>query len=255
MMTEEHSCAVILLNWRRPANLAQIVGQVIQALPQAGVFLIDQAETQNRVAGSADIPWHAIWYRAQDNKGPGVRIDLAAELSYDHFLCIDDDVFLNPAQIRGLLCELHRDPMRAHGIAGQMAHVCDDTIYFSGPKTGSHQVSILNWVYAFTRQQAREASNLASMLGFNCNAEILPGSDIVLSCAGQAAPLIHDLGQVRLCPTCDDPNIAVWRQKEFYQERGQLISRLWRLRRFHASIVEPAEIGKLYPPRTPMGPG
>lgn len=226
------SYAVILLNWRRPGNLLPIIRGVLEAVPQAHIFLIDQAERHNRLAGSADFPWDSIWYRSHENRGPGVRFELAAQLPYDRFLCIDDDVFLEARQITGLLDALDRDTSRPHGVAGQVGNTSEGKSYLSGPQTGSMQVSVLNWVYAFTPEQAVETINLASLLGFYRYAG--NADDILLSSAGELAPLIHDFGAVNLCPTCDDPEIAVWQRPGFFDERAELISKLRRVGRFHA---------------------
>src|SRR5262245_40320532 len=85
--------AVILLNYRRPQNIGRIVRLVREALPTAPIYIVDNGEDpafRNR----DDVPWDQVWLRTPPtNLGAGVRLELASQLPYDHFLAIDDDLF------------------------------------------------------------------------------------------------------------------------------------------------------------------
>ena len=71
------SLAVIIQNYRRPQNIGRIVRAAREALPDADIFLLDQADEDLR--GRDDIPWGEVWFqRAEVNRGAGARVPITA---------------------------------------------------------------------------------------------------------------------------------------------------------------------------------
>jgi hypothetical protein len=221
------SLAVILLNYKRPQNIAAIVGGARAGLPDAPIFLLDQAERDD-LRRRADIPWSEVWYqRARGNGGAGARVPLAARLPFDHYIAIDDDIFLTPHQLAALADQLRADPSRAHGVWGERLELNDDMFRFRSSLHGiDAALTTLNQVYAFSRQQAAAAIALSARLGFAAFEDAVACDDILLSCASSPPPLCHNLGPLSHCPTSGQDGIAVWRTDGFAERRLALASRL-----------------------------
>lgn len=227
--------AVIILNWRRPQNIGRIVRAAADALPEACIFVLDQAEAPNSLEGRHDVPWHLMWRRTRQNGGSAARIELAAALPFDHYLCIDDDLFLTVAQIKALMFMLAKEPGRAHGVWGQVVMSNAEGKYqlFDGIVGRNTEVSFLNQVYAFAKVQAQEAMVLASLAGFKSWDDVRFCDDILLSCSGEACPRLHDFGQLEHCPTSNEPGIAEWKREGFHDRRLELAGEMLRLGRLH----------------------
>jgi hypothetical protein len=221
------SLAVIILNYRRPQNIGAIVNTARAALPDAPIFILDQAD-QPGLRERTDIAWDEVWFqRAQMNRGAGVRIALAAQLPFEHWLAIDDDTFLTADQMRGLVERLRAEPDRAHGIAGQRIELNGTVVDFrNGMREMDAAMSTLNLVYAFSRGQAQAAIALSARLGFATWDDIGPIDDFLLSCASSKPPLCHNLGAVDLCETSNEPDIALWQTSGFYGQRVEIARKL-----------------------------
>jgi hypothetical protein len=221
------SIAVIILNYKRPQNIGAIVRAARAALPEAAIFILDQAETDT-LRERNDIPWGEVWLqRAEENTGAGARVPLASWLPFDFYIAIDDDVFLTPEQIGQLAERLRAEPDRAHGIWGQRLELDQGQIRYRNSLNGvDAAVSILNEVYAFSRGQATAALELSARLGFSSWRDVRVGNDIVLSCASPKPPLCHDLGPLEHCPTSGEPGIAVWKSEGFKEQRLDIVRRL-----------------------------
>ena len=226
--TRNHATiAVIILNWKRPENIGRIVRTASEALPAASIFVIDQGEGPYRLADRHDVPFDRCWMRTQANAGPGVRFRLAADWPYDHYLCIDDDMFLTVGQIRRLMAKLREDPEAAHGVIGQQL------IRYGPGHRHLHvrvmedaQVSMLNCVYAFTRARARKTVSLAASVGYERWEDVMRTEDILLSATGPAR--VHGFGPLEQCGTSSAEDIAVSQQSGFKEERRLLLVRLMR---------------------------
>ena len=161
------------------------------------------------------------------NRGAGVRVALAAQLPFDHWLAIDDDTFLTAGQIRSLVERFRAEPDRAHGIAGQRIELNGTVVDFrNAMREVDAAVSTLNLVYAFSRSQARAAIALSARLGFAAWDDIGPIDDFLLSCASAKPPLCHNLGAVVVCETSNEPGIALWQSSGFYHQRVEIARKL-----------------------------
>jgi hypothetical protein len=220
------SLAVIIQNYRRPQNIGRIVRAAREALPLADIFLLDQADEDLR--GRDDIPWSEVWYqRAATNRGAGARVPIAARMGFDHYVAIDDDTFLTPAQIRALAEMLRAEPDRVHGIWGQRLELDQGKLSIRSDITRLNALlSIVNLAYAFSRAQAVAAIELSARLGFAAWPDLDPIDDLLLSCASAKPPLCHDLGPTDHCPTSVEPGIATWKLADFSRRRLEIAQKL-----------------------------
>src|ERR1019366_4461237 len=220
------SLAVIIQNYRRPQNIGRIVRAAREALPDADIFLLDQADEDLR--GRDDIPWGEVWFqRAEVNRGAGARAPIAARMGFDHYIAIDDDPFLPPAQIRALAEILSAEPDRVHGIWGQRLEFDQGRLSMRSDITRLNAaLSIVNLAYAFSRTQAVAAIELSARLGFDAWPDLDPIDDLLLSCASAKPPLCHDLGPTEHCPTSVEPGIATWKLADFSKRRLEIARKL-----------------------------
>lgn len=226
-MSPSPSTAVIIINYKRPQNIGRIVSAAAEALPASPIHVIDHGEGPCSLIGREDIPWDRCWLRTQPNAGPGVRVQIAAHGPFDHYLCIDDDTFLDADQIKRLMLRLEIEPERAHGVTGQMlrrgpegAYSLEDCISYPT------FVTVLNRVYAFTRARAAAALKLAELVGYDRWEAVTRTDDILLSSAGALPCRVHDLGRFGVCSTSAADGIAIHRGEGFHDERITLMQHL-----------------------------
>lgn len=213
----------IILNFRRPSNIAAIVRACHESGRVSPIYIIDQADTGNRLQL---IPDGVIYQRLQ-NAGAGRRVSLAVELGFPQFLGIDDDLFLSPQQIATLVEAGQDEARRLHGLWGQIIDWDSGSPQLiSGIRNVDREVDILNRVYVYTRDHALRAIQIAADMGYRDWNNVGPVDDIFLSISGEQRPLCHNLGPILDCPTSNDPQIAVWLQPGFEDVRQELMLRL-----------------------------
>ena len=223
------SIHVVLLSYRRPDNIAPIVETCLSVNDIERIHVIDQADTDHRLRQTSSSP-KVLTGRAR-NIGAGRRLFYAAALDCDLVIAIDDDLFLTQAQIAGLIARALEDPARVHGVWGQLILNVDNRPRLkSGIMNVDRPVDILNRVYAFTPEHARNALRIAGALNLQRDS-LGPVDDILLSFAAQNRPMCHALGDLRECKTSNEPGIAVWKQPGFEQIRTDIVEKLRRLGR------------------------
>src|SRR6185312_12371927 len=149
--------AVILLNYKRPQNIGLVAAAAREALPDAPIYLRDQGDDAG-FRDRDDVDWDQVIFERGPNRGAGVRVPMAAASPHERFLAIDDDTFLEPEQIASLAERLRAEPDRAHGVWGERLEADGERLTFrSGLWRFDGPVSVINQVYAFTRDQAQRA--------------------------------------------------------------------------------------------------
>lgn len=215
---------VVILNYRRPANIAPIVATCLAVGAIERVRVIDQADPENRL--DAHFASERVLMSQARNIGAGRRLSHAADLDCDLVLAIDDDLFLTANQIDALIAASLNDSSRVHGLWGQLiVEVAGAMGLQSGIFGVNRPVDILNRVYAFTPAQARKALDIARSLDLDPES-LGPIDDILLSFGGAQRPMCHDLGPLRECPTSNQPGIAVWKQPGFEPIRIEVVRRI-----------------------------
>ena len=230
--SSEESLAIIVMNYRRPRNIGRICKTTLEALPNSSLFVLDQAEDE-KCTVSGVVPRQAT-YRRTENAGCIARLRLAAELPFSRFLAVDDDLFLTRAQVRQLAARQQAAPDRVHGIWGQKVRVAGKRLSVENSVVYKDtDVSVLNQAYAFSREQAVAALELAAASGFGPD-EIRICDDILLSSAAAHPPRCHDLGQLTICKSADEPGVGLGTERAFHETRARLLVRLLELGRLHA---------------------
>ena len=223
----------IVLSFRRPENIGPIARSVLRCAFVERLVVCNN-NPDERLADwltLRDARLRAI--DREDNGGTLVRLTLARDLPARYFLVLDDDLFLDPAQIRRVAEALVREPDRAHGIYGQIANA--DGGFHDAIHGIEREVEILNRVFAFTDEHVREFFELHRALAIDTDESPLKrtaADDILLSRCGRGRPRCHDVGPLLDCPTEGVAGIAVWRESDFSTYRSRLYERLGRLKSF-----------------------
>jgi hypothetical protein len=161
----------------------------------------------------------------KDHSPPSFRYEIASQMTANFFLCIDDDIFLLPYQIKILFEKLIENPSVPHGTYGSELLI-NDYIEKGSSKvkiTCKHhfqvetEVDEIYQTYAFTKFHVVQYFNLLKRIrGENsCIDGLNFCDDIILSFSGKGRPIIHNLGKILACYTFDNDNIAVFKMHNF----------------------------------------
>lgn len=218
------SVHAVILNYKRRDNIGRIVRACLSATGIECIHVIDQADPERRLHM---LPKSTrIIARRAPNIGPGRRLTYAAGLPCDFVIAIDDDLFLSASQITELIARSVEDPARVHGIWGQLNVDVDGGVRSRrGVKYVNRPVDILNRVYVFTPEHARNALKIADSLGLEPD-KLWHIDDILLSFGAARRPMCHDIGIIYECKSSNQPGIAVWRQPGFGQSRIEVVEKL-----------------------------
>lgn len=215
----------VILNYKRRNNIAPIVRTCLNVTGIDRIHVIDQAVDPDQQLRTLPKSLRVVAMRAP-NIGAGRRLFYSAGLPCDLVIGIDDDIFLSPDQITELIGRAVKNPSRIHGIWGQLVVEVDGRLSFKrGITRVNRPVDILNRVYAFTPEHARNAVRIAHSLGL-FPGKLRVGDDILLGFGAARQPMCHDLGPMHECTTSNRPGVAVWKQAGFHQNRTNLINKL-----------------------------
>lgn len=236
--SSEDSLAIVVMNYRRPRNIGTICRTILESLPNASLFVLDQAEDERCTV--RDIVPRQVTYKRAENAGCIARLQLAAASQFQRFLAVDDDLFLTRNQLRQLVVRQQAVPDRVHGIWGQKVLVAGKRLRVENSVLSKDaDVSVLNQAYAFSREQAVAALDLMASTGFDPE-EIRNCDDILLSSAAACAPRCHDLGRLTICKSADEPEVGLGTERAFHETRARLLVRLLELGRLHAFPLDDA---------------
>jgi len=231
----------ILLSYQRPENMADLargllrcdfVGHVIvsNSCPDSDIgdwigFIDPRLEIKN----------------AGEHTPAGYRFELARIAEAEHYLCVDDDVFLYPKQVRALYARYLEDPSVPHGLFGYINSFDDSgNLQRDMRRRVEASVDVLHQVYVLSRQHVKEYFRLLGELGYTNLKELRLGDDIVLGYSSDGWPRCHDVGPILLCPTAHDPKRATWKQPGFADTRLELLVRIREL--YPAARPPPREV-------------
>lgn len=214
---------VVLLSYGRAANLNSIVAACL-ACPFVQRVILSNNNPDLRMREF--VREHDDRLQITDQTArcfPSKRYELARESGDEWLLCIDDDTFLTPRQIRSLFEALLANPTVPHGVAGENFRPEGGFAeYLFGTPGKPEAVDCLVWAYAFTHQHAERYFELLHGLGIE-NANFRANEDIVLSLTGNGRPLVHNFGTLHLCGSRDAEDVATSKQTGFREQRESLL--------------------------------
>jgi hypothetical protein len=223
----DRDCTAIILAYKRPQNIAPIVGLLLRA-PSIRHVIVSNNNSDVKIAD---------WFRPTSPRvkvieqgmscGAPIRYRIALEQDSPLFVGIDDDVFLRPSQIETLCETLRADPTSPCGITGSVYDEGSSLMLYNIRRPGD--VDIIHQVYAFTPHHVRQFFGLAAALGFGPTHEAWQHTtwdDLVISHSGLSKPRVADVGAFTECPTGAEPGVAAWRADGFFASRMSLFQRL-----------------------------
>lgn len=221
--TRSEKLTVVLLSYGRAANLDTIVAACL-ACPFVQRVILSNNNPELRMRDFVSQRDRRLQITDQSKRCfPSKRYELARDSGDEWLLCIDDDTFLTPRQIRSLFESLLADPSVPHGIAGEnFRPEAGFAKYLFGAPGTPETVDCLVWAYAFTHRQAKRYFELLQKLGID-NATFSANEDIVLSLSGEARPLVHNFGTLHLCGSRDAEDVATSKQAGFRERREELL--------------------------------
>lgn len=230
----DEKLTVIVLNHKRPENVG-IIAQLILKAGFVGKLIISNNSQEYPIERYVKIKDPRLTLINQEEpSGVGIRFVLAKEFSSPYYICIDDDIFLHPAQLQWLYWNLRQYPEHTHGIYGaKIAPEKDPMIEwpFSHQSNETITIDILNGLFCFNRKHLEEYFKLCSLLGITDHKSLMNGEDIVLSFSGTKKPLIHDIGPIWECASAALPGIALHvTRPRFYEERWDIFSKLEKIK-------------------------
>ena len=226
---------VIILSYKRMENIRRILTSVLLCGFVDRVIVsnnnpdVDLSRYIPHQDPRIDLIQHKV------HKGPSYRYDLARECDGEYFICIDDDVFPNPWQLRRMFMSLLQMPSRPFGCTGQVYDehlrkwkMVKSRSLFPGNLTG--QVDVILHIYVFTRKHLERYFEILGTIGVR-NEDIHSSEDVIISFTGIRPPVFVDVGYMPQCSTQDDPAVATWQREDFLEYRGELYRKMCALRK------------------------
>jgi hypothetical protein len=165
---------------------------------------------------------------------PSYRYDVAREHPSDYYICIDDDVFPTPWQLKRMFVSLLADPDSPVGNTGQTYDartgvLLEERHSLWSWRDQTRPVDVLLQIYVFTRKHLEKYFELLRAIGVD-NEEVHSSEDVIISFTGSKRPTLKDVGEVFECATTRDPGVATHKQAGFHAFRYELYHRLSEVR-------------------------
>jgi hypothetical protein len=161
---------------------------------------------------------------------PSYRYDVARDYPSQYYICIDDDVFPTPWQLRKLFAALLRRPEAPVGSFGQLWHRGAGRLFSIRPslwfrRHHNRPVDALTQLHAFTREHLETYFRLLEKMDLD-NSAIHSSEDVIISFAGRTRARLQEVGYVFQCNSALDSRVATSKQEGFLTFRSQLFARL-----------------------------
>lgn len=229
-ISDDEKLTVIMLNHKRPQNVAQIARYVLRS-GFVGRLIVSNNSQAYRIADHVRLQDPRLLLIDQpEPAGVGISLEIAQEHRSCYYLRVDDDIFLHPAQLQWIYWNLRTHSDRPHGIFGAAHAPGKDPARewpFVHRRNVTGPIEILNGLFAFTREHLDEYFRLCALLGITDQRTLMNGEDIVLSFAGRRRPMVHNVGPVWECASEAKPGVALHQSRpRFYEERWKIYSAL-----------------------------
>lgn len=175
---------------------------------------------------------HRIVFRnEQENSFAIGRFFIAVQEPAEYFLCMDDDIFLRPNQLRVLAEALMNQPETIHGMFGTNLEKDEQGCPFlhRGQFGLTGPLDFIQRVYFFTNDHVTKFMQLlhfAKQQQLAFYDELKLCDDILLSFSSIGKPMCHDIGLFVDDSTSNKQGIALFANDSFVETRTRIASQL-----------------------------
>lgn len=226
----DEKVTVVILSYKRMGNIRQILTGVLLCDFVGRVIVsnnnpdIDLSQYIPQTDPRLELIQHKV------HRGPSYRYDVAQSYDSEYFICIDDDVFPSPWQLRKMFKALTKDPSRPIGSGGELYDVEKQEWkqilsrgLFSGNNTCS--VDVIMHIYAFTSRHLQQYFEYLPAIGL-LNKDVHSSEDVIISFTGDDRPIFMNVGFLSYCSTSIDPAVATWQRDGFHEFRNNLYQKM-----------------------------
>lgn len=226
--------SVIILSFLRPQNIHRICESILQ-LEEVEKLIVSNNNPDVNLAEYVNIIDERFAIINQKEKsGAFKRYEIARDINAQLFFSIDDDLFLNKAQMKYLMNKLLENPSAPHGFWGQNYVESQEHVSFEyGIINKNGNVDVLNRAYFFTNDHVQEIFNLLQKTKTTA-IEVESCDDIFLSFSGKEKPVTHDIKTFVDCPTSNQEGIALWKSVDFDNKRIDMLKKILKVKNFQA---------------------
>ncbi len=221
---------VIILSYQRMGNIRRIVRSALQCAFVDRVIVCNNNPDVDLRPYVPECDPRLEVLQQNTHRGPSYRYELARDYPSQYYICIDDDVFPTPWQLRRLFAALLREPESPVGSAGEMWNSSTGRTRMI-PRSlwswrdQSRPVDIVIQMHAFTREHLEQYFRLLEKMDLE-NSGVHSSEDVIMSFAGRTRPRLQDVGHVFECATAYDARVATHGRDGFFAFRYQLFARL-----------------------------
>jgi hypothetical protein len=226
------SATVIILSYKRMRNISRIVRSVLLCDFVDRVIVCNNNPDVDLRPYVPERDARLDLLQQNTRQWPSYRYELARDCPSSYYICIDDDVFPTPWQLRKLFTALLRKPDAPVCSAGQIwdrgagrLRSIKHSPWSRRRRPQSRPVHALMQMHAFTREHLERYFRLVEEMGIE-NAAVHSSEDVIVSFAGRTRPKLQDVGYVAECPTAYDLQIATHGRDGFVTFRHHLFDRL-----------------------------
>lgn len=223
----EPKAVAVLLSYKRPKNLP-LIAKTLLKLDFISRVIVSNNNPEMKMEDYFDFSDTRLeLINQKERRRAGFRFGIVQHLDAENYIFIDDDLFLKPSQIITLYQALLDNPSVPHGIWGQQYRK-DDEPYkrFDIIRNYDGELDVINRAYFLTRRHVDNFFNILNAIGVSDIVDLQFGDDIILSFSGRGRPICHDVGPLLDCPSKDEDGVAIWRENNFLNYRGNLIAEL-----------------------------
>ena len=227
----EPKAVAVLLSYKRPNNLP-LIAKTLLKLPFISKVIVSNNNPDLKMEDYFSFSDQRLELINQpERRRAGFRFGIVKEMKAENYIFIDDDLFLKPSQITTLYQALLNDPTIPHGVWGQR-FIQDEGQYTRMEiiRNFNGELDVINRAYFLTNQHVKTFFELLNGIGIADIVDLKFGDDMILSFSGSGRPCCHDVGPLLDCPTKDADDIAIWRESNFHNYRGELFAKLNRIR-------------------------
>jgi hypothetical protein len=223
---------IILLSYKRSKNIKWIVNSVCKCNFVDTIFVSNNNPEINIYDFFKPNDARVKVLCQNSHSPPALRFDIASQIESYFFMCIDDDIFLLPYQIKTLFLQLIKNPSIPHGTYGSEISINFNSIdgrirpkvYSKHHFQVNREVDEIYQIYTFTKFHVLKYFQLINeYLVKNERTDILNFcDDIILSSSGDGRPIIHNVGKILACCSFDNEKIAVYKTTGFEDFRNKV---------------------------------